>query len=106
MVDRNLKAGERNSIPARAFACLVAMAAPCGSAWGAPQSGGFAPASYIGTLDPHQLWELLLGGIAVVSFLAALVLWTLSALRSAKRAKLHRSAFVSSALNNLSQGVI
>ena len=106
MADENWQASGRNSIPARAFACLVAMAVPCGSAWGAPQSGGFAPASYIGTFDPNQLWELLLGGIAVVSFLAAVGLWTLSALSGAKRARLRRSAFVSSALNNLSQGVI
>ena len=106
MADANWQAGGRNSIPALALACLVAIAAPCGSALGAPQSGGFAPASYIGALDPNQLWELLLGGIAVVSFLAALGLWTLSALRGAKHAKLRRSAFISSALNNLNQGVM
>ena len=106
MADANWQAGGRNSIPALALACLVAIAAPCGSAWGAPQSGDFAPASYIGALDPNQLWELLLGGIAVVSFLTALGLWTLSALRGAKHAKLRRSAFISSALNNLNQGVM
>ena len=67
---------------------------------------GFAPASYIGELDPNPVWELLLGGIAVVSFLVALGIWTLAALRGAKSAKLRRSAFISSALNNLNQGVM
>ena len=106
MADANWQAGGRNSIPALFLACLVAIAGPCGSALGAPQSAGFAPESYIGALDPNQLWELLLGGIAVVSFLAALGLWTLSALRGAKHAKLRRNAFISSALNNLNQGVM
>ena len=105
MADANWQAGGRNSFPALALACLIATAAPCG-AWGAPQPGDFAPASYIGALDPNQPWELLLGGIAIVSFLTALGLWTLSALRRARDAKLRRSAFISSALNNLNQGVI
>ena len=86
MADANWQAGGRNSFPALALACLIATAAPCG-AWGAPQPGDFAPASYIGALDPNQPWELLLGGIAIVSFLTALGLWTLSALRRARDAK-------------------
>ena len=65
----------------------------------AAPSGGFAPASYIGEFDPNLVWELLLGGIAVVSFLAAIGIWMLSALRGAKNAQLRRSAFISSALN-------
>ena len=77
MADTNWQAGGRNSIPALALVCLVAIAAPCGSAWAAAPSAGFAPASYIGALDPNQIWELLLGGIAVVSFLVAIGLWTL-----------------------------
>ena len=57
-------------------------------------------------LDPDLVWELLLGGIAVVSFLVAIGLWILAALRGAKRAQLRRSAFISSALNTLNQGVV
>ena len=53
-----------------------------------------------------MIWELLIGGIVVVSFLAAIALWMHSALRKVKRAQLRRNAFVSSALNNLSQGVV
>ena len=87
--------------------CLLATAVPCGSAWGAPLSGGgFAPASYIGAFDPNLIWELLIGGIVVASFLGAVGIWILTALRRAKRAKLRRNAFISSALNNLNQGVM
>ena len=39
-------------------------------------------------------------------FFAAVGLWILSALRKVKRSQLRRNAFVSSALNNLSQGVV
>jgi diguanylate cyclase (GGDEF)-like protein/PAS domain S-box-containing protein len=106
MADANRQAGGRNSIPALAVACLAAIAAPCGSAWAAPPSGGFAAASYIEALDSSRLWELLLGGIAIVSFLTALGLWVLSALRGARHARLRRNAFISSALNNLNQGVM
>ena len=65
---------------------------------------GFAPASYIGALDPNVVWEVLIGGIVVASFLAAIALWMLSALRRAKRAQLRRNAFISSALNTSQPG--
>ena len=106
MAGKNWQAGGKNSIPAQALVCLVVTAAPCGSAWAAPSSGGFAPSSYIGALDPSMIWELLIGGIVVASFLAAIGLWVLSALRKVKRTQLRRNAFVSSALNNLNQGVV
>ena len=80
---------------------------PCGLAWAAPpSSSGFAPTSYVGEFDPNMIWELLIGGIVVASFLAAAGLWVLTAVRRVKRSQLRRSAFVSSALNNLSQGVV
>src|SRR4051812_21819265 len=104
MAGKNWQAGGRDLIPALAFACLLATAASCGSASAAPSSG-FAPASYVGELDPNVIWELLIGGIVAASFLAAAGLWVLTALRRVKRSQLRRSAFVSSALNNLSQGV-
>src|SRR3954454_641961 len=69
-------------------------------------SGDFAPPSYIGSMDPHFIWELLIGVVVVVSFLVAVALWVLSALRKVRRSQLRRNAFVSSALNNLSQGVV
>src|SRR4051794_11804152 len=106
MAGKNWQAGGRNSVPARAFVCLLAVAVPCRLARAAPSSGGFAPASYVGELDPNMIWELLIGGIVVASFLAAAGLWVLTMVRRVKRSQLRRSAFVSSALNNLNQGVV
>ena len=109
MAGKNWQAGGKNSIPARAVLCLIASLvvsfAPFATAWAAT-SAGFAPASYIGELDPNLVWEILIGTIAIVSFLVAVSLWILTALRRNQRAKLRRSAFVSSALNNLNQGVM
>src|SRR3981189_2124641 len=106
MAGRNWQAGGKNSIPALAALCLLAAVVPCGLAWSAPPSGGFAPASYIGAFDPNQVWELLIGGIVIASFVGAVGVWVLSALRKSQRAKLRRNAFISSALNNLNQGVL
>ncbi len=104
MTDKNWQAGGKISIPARAVVCVVAIVVPFGSARAA--SGDFAPPSYVGSADPNLIWEMLIGGIVVCAFLSALGLWVLSALRKVKRAQLRRNAFVSSALNNLSQGVV
>ena len=106
MADKNWQAGGKNLIPAQAVVCLVATVASCGLARRAPHPSDFAPPSYVGSLDPNMIWEMLIGGIVVCAFLAAIGLWVLSALRRAKRAQLRRNAFVSSALNNLSQGVV
>src|SRR5450432_4262964 len=102
MASKNWQAGGKILISALALACLLA--APSGAVWAV--SGDFAPPSYIGSMDPHFIWEMLIGGIVVCSFLGAIALWVLSALRKVKRAQLRRNAFVSSALNNLSQGVV
>ena len=91
-------------IPALAVVCLVIIVAPYGLAWGSRP--GFAPSSYIGPLDPNMVWELLIGGIVMASFLGAIALWVLSALRTVKRTQLRRNAFISSALNHLNQGVV
>ena len=84
--------------------CLVAIALPLAGARGAP--GDFAPASYVGSLDPHMIWELLIGGIVVAVVPWRDRLWVLSALRRFKRSQLRRNAFISSALNHLNQGVV
>ncbi len=104
MADENWQAGGKILIPAHAVVCLIATIAPFGAARGG--SSNFSPASYVGSVDPNMIWEMVLGGIAVSSFLAAIVLWVLSALRKLKRSQLRRNAFVRSALNNLSQGVV
>jgi diguanylate cyclase (GGDEF)-like protein/PAS domain S-box-containing protein len=104
MADRNWQAGGKNLIPAQALVCLVASVVPFTAAWGL--SDRFSPTAYVGSAHPNALWEMLIGGIVVCSFVAAVALWVHSALRKVKRAQLRRNALVSSALNNLSQGVV
>ena len=103
MADKNWQAGGKNLIPAQAFLCLVAVATPCPRAFALPLK--LASASYIGSLDPDVLWEMLIGGIVVCAFFATLALWIHSALRRVKRSQARRHAYISSALNSLSQGV-
>src|SRR5712675_3120022 len=104
MADKDGQAGGKILIPAQAVVCLTAAVAPSATAWAVSES--FSPTSYVGSADPGLIWEMLIGGIAVASFLAAVALWVLSALRKFKRSQLRRNAFISSALNNLSHGVV
>ncbi|WGS20210.1 MULTISPECIES: EAL domain-containing protein [unclassified Bradyrhizobium] len=104
MAGKNWRAGRKSSIPAKVALGLIAVVTPCGMARSA--SSAFAPSTYLGDLDPNVIWELLIGSMVVASFLGAVGLWILSALRKAKRAQLRRNAFVSSALNHLNQGVV
>jgi diguanylate cyclase (GGDEF)-like protein/PAS domain S-box-containing protein len=100
MADKNWQAGDGITIPAGIVMCLVA------SFWAfatfGPRSGLF---SYLSTVDPDFVGAMLIGGLVVCCFLVAVGLWMLSALRRVKRSQLRRNAFVSSALNNLKQGV-
>src|SRR5258708_2566349 len=100
MTGENWRAGGKNLIPAQALVCLIVTAAPVRASWAL--SDNFAPASYVGSADPNMLWEILIGGIVICSFLAAVALWIHSALRNVRRSQLRRNVFVSSALNNLS----
>jgi len=87
--------------------CLVATVATVAAvrpAWSA--SSAFAPSTYLGEFDPSTVWELLIGGIVVASFLGSVGLWVLSALRKVRRSQLRRNAFISTALNHLHQGVV
>src|SRR5215213_7138771 len=104
MAYKTWEEGGKDLIPVRAFLCLIAAAAPCRSAWALPEK--FSPTSYVGAADPNLIWELLIGGIVVCSFLVAIALWIHSSLRKVKRAQVRRNAFISSALNNLNHGVI
>ncbi len=87
----------------RALLCVLVTTAP-GAAWALPND--FAPTSYVGGVDPNLVWDLLIGGIVVCSFLVAIALWIHSALRSAKRSHLRRNASISSALDHLDQGLV
>ena len=104
MVDKSSWAGGKIVATAQALICVIAAVAPFGPAWGGPTD--FAPTSYLGSANPTVVWEMLIAGVVVSSFLAAIALWVHSALRKVKRLQLRRNAFVSSALNQLSHGVV
>jgi hypothetical protein len=68
MASRNWQAGGKILISALAVPWLIT--APTGAVSAA--SGDFAPPSYIGSMDPHLIWEMLIGGIVVCAFFAAI----------------------------------
>jgi diguanylate cyclase (GGDEF)-like protein/PAS domain S-box-containing protein len=103
MAEKNWHAGSTIAIAVQAALCLAGAVAP---ARALALADGFEPPSYLGTLDPHIVWEALIGGVVVCAFLAAVALWIHSALRRTRRAQLRRNAFISSAMNNLNQGVV
>ena len=88
-------------IAVQAVVCLASAVAPSRA-----YADSLNPTSYLGNLDPNLIWEALIGGVVVCAFLAAIALWIHSALRRSKRSQLRRNAFVSSAMNNLNQGVV
>src|ERR1700761_9264348 len=104
MADKNWQAGSKDLILARVAICLAAVGLSCTPA--SAVSENFATASYVGSLDPHVLWEILIGVIVVAAFIAAIALWIHSALRKVKRSQVRRTAYISSALNSLSHGVV
>jgi len=91
-------------IPAGVVVCLFAIIAPfTATAAAGPQ---FVLVDYLNSADPSLVWEALIGGVVVCCFLVSIAVWIFSALRRVKRSQLRRNAFVSSALNNLNQGVV
>src|ERR1700692_3508487 len=98
MADKNWQTGGKILILAQAVVCLIATVASFGAAWGL--SDNFAPASYVGFADLNMVSGSLICGIVFCSFLAAVVLWVLAALRKVQRSQLRGNAFVRSALNN------
>jgi diguanylate cyclase (GGDEF)-like protein/PAS domain S-box-containing protein len=104
MADKNWQAGSKDLILARIVICFAAVVLPCAPALALPDN--FAPAGYVGSLDPNVLWEILIGVIVVTAFIGAIALWVHSALRRIKRSQVRRTAYISSALNSLSHGVV
>ncbi len=88
-------------IPAGIMLCLIACT------WVVTQSGlDSSLLRFFKTADPEVVTDIVLGGLVVCSFLVAVGLWVVSTLRRVERSQLRRNAFVSSALNNLKQGVV
>jgi diguanylate cyclase (GGDEF)-like protein/PAS domain S-box-containing protein len=104
MADKNWQAGSKNSILARVAVCVAAVVLPRAPALAL--SDRFAQLNDIDTLDANVLWEILIGVIVVAAFIAAIALWIHSALRKVKRSQVRRTAYISSALNSLSHGVV
>jgi diguanylate cyclase (GGDEF)-like protein/PAS domain S-box-containing protein len=103
MAEKNWHEGSTLPIAVQAVVCLAGTVAP---ARAVALSDSFAAPSYLGELDPNVVWEVLIAGIVVCAFLAAIALWIHSSLRRTRRLQLRRNAFVSSAMNNLNQGVV
>src|ERR1700761_3383130 len=104
MAGKNWQAGSKDVIPVRALLCAAAIAFASVPAQAAPEA--FAPVSYVASLDPNVLWEALIAAIVICAFIAAVALWIYTAMQGYKRSLARRTAFVSSALNNLSHGVV
>src|ERR1700739_2783915 len=100
MAGKNWQAGSKDVISARTLLCAAAIAFASAPAQAA--SGGFAPAGYVASLDPNVLWEALSARIVI----SAGALWIYTAMQRFKHSLAQRTAFVSSALNNLGQGVV
>ncbi|WP_092227210.1 EAL domain-containing protein [Bradyrhizobium sp. Gha] len=101
MAEKNWQEGSMLPIAVQAVVCLTSAVAPSRAL-----ADSFAPSSHFGDLDPDLIWEALIGGIVLCAFLVAIALWIHSALRRSRRSQLRRNAFVSSAMNNLNQGVV
>ena len=103
MAEKNWHEGSTLPIAVQAVVGLVGTVAP---ARAFALSDSLAAPSYLGELDPNVVWEVLIAGVVVCAFLAAIALWIHSSLRRTRRLQLRRNAFVSSAMNNLNQGVV
>src|SRR5581483_1338020 len=103
MADKNWQAGGGITIPARVVACLLATVVPFGAARAAVSDSGLVlyPAA-----SGQLVWEMALGGIVLLGFVVSVGVWVLSMLRGVERSRQRRNASVSSALNNLKQGVV
>jgi diguanylate cyclase (GGDEF)-like protein/PAS domain S-box-containing protein len=94
--------------PAGIAVCLYATTFACGSASAqivANSDGSFSALS-TDNMQTAMIWQMAIGGFVIVAFLAAIILWISTALRRARHANIRRAAFVSSALNNLTNGIV
>ena len=104
MTGKNWQVGGEITFPAWSTLCAFAAVFPSAPAWATPDQAGLA--GQLGTLEANVLWEGIIGGFVGCAFLSAVTLWIHSALRRAKRSRARRHAYLRSALNSLSQGVV
>jgi diguanylate cyclase (GGDEF)-like protein/PAS domain S-box-containing protein len=83
-------------------AIVLAMAVLCALAAGSAP----ALAALDASADPSTIWQILLTGFVIFAFLAAIIIWIMSALEKAKRANRSNTAFVNAALNNMNLGIV
>jgi diguanylate cyclase (GGDEF)-like protein/PAS domain S-box-containing protein len=103
MTGTKSQAGGKVFYPAAALACLFGVVTLPVRALAA---SNLAPSDDTGSWDPATIREILMGGLVVVLFLAAIVIWAMSALRNVQRSQRRNAAFVSSALNSMTQGIV
>lgn len=103
MAEKNWHVGSTLPTAVQALVCLAGAVAPV-RAFAA--SGSLIVPGDLAKLDPGAIWETLIAGIVLCSFIAAIGLWIHSSLRRSRRLQLRRNAFISSAMNNLNQGVV
>ncbi|MDA9413230.1 sensor domain-containing protein [Bradyrhizobium sp. CCBAU 45384] len=101
MAEKNWQEGSMLPIAVQALVCLTSAVAPSRA-----YANGFVSLNQLGDVDPILVWEALIGGVVVCAFLVAIALWIHSAQRRSNRLQLRRNAFISSAMNNLNQGVV
>ena len=105
MADNNWQAGCNGSRPASAAVWILAIVLQSGPAWAMspdPVFAGFVPSGFAAGTSS----DILLGSLVVLSFVAAVALWSTAAMYRIRRAEARRNAMVSSALNNLGQGIV
>ena len=78
----------------------------CGEAAAQVSASGGAVFPEVSVEPTSMIWQILLGGFVLFSFAASLILWALSALHKVRVSNTRREFFVTSALNNLTQGIV
>jgi len=102
MADKNWQAGSNGVNPAWGAVFLMMTMMPFAAASALPMNPEQASLG----IGPVVLSELVLGSVAVLGLVAAVVLWAVSAVTRVKRAFSRGTALVTTALNTLSHGVV
>lgn len=92
--------GGKAKVFATAVLCAWLIATPAWPAEGAALIPGLEAA------EPGTVWQILLGGLTILGFLAAVMVWAMSAMQRLKRVGRRNTAFISAALNNMNIGVV